>query len=240
MIAPDFSKLRPQKILVGAPHNEIKNYGFDKWMARVSNLTYPLYDILVADNSKTFLNKKKIMDAGLNAVHIKPHKKSNQQYIAESFEFLRKRTLKNGYDYLMIIETDIYPPHDIIERLLVHQKLVVSGSYFIGHGNKSHLMIQEVEETGESMRNTINYTGGQDIVFVDGTLKKVYACGTGCMLIHKSVLKQIEFKFIEGVNQHPDTFLAADLYMLGIHQFLDTSILCEHDNMKWTSVADVR
>lgn len=239
MKSKDIIKKNEIKVLVVTPHNEVKNYCFDKWLDRVTNLTYPNYDILIADNSPSNKNKKKIMKAGVSCIHIKPKNKANQKYIAESHDALRNYALIKGYDFILHLESDVFPPHDIIERLLVHRKTVVSAMYFIDFGDKSHLMLQGIENIGGTLKFTTNIEEGHDIQYVDGQLKEVYACGLGCMLIHRSILEKIKFRWEEGAFAHPDSFFAADLKTLGIKQYLDTSILCHHENSSWATITDL-
>jgi cellulose synthase/poly-beta-1,6-N-acetylglucosamine synthase-like glycosyltransferase len=227
------------KVLVITPQNEVKNYCSDEWSSRVTNLTYPNYDIMMADNSSTNKNKKKIMKMGIDCIHIKPKHKSNQKYIAESHEALRNYALIRGYHFVLHLESDVIPPHDIIERLLVHRKKVVSAMYFIDFGVDSHLMLQNIENVGGTVKHTTMINEGHDIQIVDGQLHEVYACGLGACLIHRSVLEQIKFRHEEGASAHPDSFFAADLRQLGIKQYLDTSIICDHKNSSWATVTDL-
>ena len=90
-------------------------------------------------------------------------------------------------------------------------------------------MIQGVEDFGVSHRETYNYDE-TEIDFVNGELKNVYSCGLGCVLIHRSILKKIPFRYEEGSPVHPDSFYYGDLNMAGKKVFVDTSILCEHKN----------
>ena len=175
---------------------------------------------------------------GINTKHVPPRNRVNQEYIAESLEVLRNHTLKRKFDYLLIVETDIIPPVDIIERLMVHQKQIVSASYFIGHGEDSHLMIQDFEEGNKTTWNTVNIKNGKDMIKADGKLQEVYACGIGCILIHHSVLSDIKFRYEMGANAHPDSFFALDLKYQEITQYLDTSILCKHYNRNWAEITD--
>ncbi len=223
------------RILVCTPHNDVKNYCFDDFLSLVTNLTYKNYDVLIADNSKDNRNAKRIMKAGANSVHVKPRDRDNQQYIADSQEYLRDAVLRGKYDYMLMLESDVFPPLDIIERLLMHRKKVVGASYFIDRGHDSHLMIQEMESSGEFIRHTVNITNPHDIHYADGTLRKVYACGFGCLLIHKSVLKEIKFRWTKGVDAHSDSFLFGDLDRGKVPVFLDTAILCEHRNLSWAT-----
>ncbi len=230
--------LKKFKVLVTTPHNEVKNYCFDDFLATLTNLTYNNYDILIADNSKTHDNKKKLTQMNIPCVHIKPKMKSNQQYIADSQEALRLEAIRGGYDYMLMLESDIFPPLDIIERLLMHQKQVVGATYFIGEGSQSHLMIQDIEQRGNLVRETINIDGGFDFVRMNGKLQKVYNIGFGCLMLHKSVFEKINFHCQRGIGAHSDTFFYVDLNSAKIPVFLDTSILCRHENQSWATRLD--
>lgn len=234
----EFKKLKKFKVLVGTPHSEIKNYCFDDFLSTITNLTYNKgeYDVLIADNSKEKKNAKRIMKAGVQSIHIKQKQKDIRQYIADSHEALRVAALKGNYDFLMHIESDVFPPLDIIERLLSHQKQVVAAPYFIDFGSDSHLMVQDIEKRGDVVRHTANIGGGHDILLMDGTLKKVHSAGLGCILIHKSVLQKINFRYMKGMEMYPDSVFFADCNAQKIPVYLDTSILCEHRNESWSSV----
>ncbi len=235
----EFRKLKKFKVLVGTPHSDLKNYCFDDFLSTISNLTYNKgdYDILIADNSKERKNAKKIMKAGIQSVFIKQKQKDIRQYIADSHEALRVAALKGGYDYLVHIESDIFVPLDIVERLLSHQKQVVAAPYFIDFGSDSHLMIQQIEKNGDIVRHTSNI-GNHDILMMDGKLKKVHSAGLGCIAIHKSVLQKINFRYMQGMEMFPDSVFAADCNAQGIGIYLDTSLLCEHRNASWSEVTD--
>lgn len=232
----EFKSLKKFKVLVGTPHADIKNYCLQDYIGSVKNLTYSNYNVLVVDNSETNKNKKKIVQQGIPAIHIKRGNKNTRRLLAESHEFLRKAALNGAYDFLLHFESDITPPPHVIEALLSHQKQVVSAAYHIGVGDESHLMVQEIEPQLIGIRETINMKGGTDAKYFDGKLHEVYACGLGMTLIHKSVLEQIQFRYMEDVDAHPDTFFAHDLDMLGIKQYLDTGILCKHNNKDWSTI----
>ena len=135
--------------------------------------------------------------------------------LAKSHDNCRTMALKGDYDYLLHLESDVFPPVNVIERLLDARKKVVGAMYHIELGEKSTLMIQHLEEFGEAKRETYNL-GETDLDFVDGSVKKIFSCGLGCVLIHKSVLKEVPFRYEEGAPVHPDSFFFADLDMKDI------------------------
>lgn len=225
------------KVLVGAPQNEIKMYAWPKYIERARSLTYKNYDLFFVDNSATKDNARQIQKEGFTCQWLNPQNKPNQLYIVDSLEIIRRKAITENYDALVILETDIIPPVDFIERLLLHQKEVVSGTYFIGHGEESHLMLQQIEKVG-TQRNASVIKNGRDINYADGKLHQVYAAGMGCMLIMRSVFTQIKFRWQAGIDAHPDTFFAEDLHVNDIPQYVDTSFICEHLNQSWAKVTD--
>jgi hypothetical protein len=236
----EYNKLKKMKLLVGCPTSEVKSYCEDLYLSTITNLFYPkeLYDILIVDNSPTGKNAKRINKLGINCRHVNPKGKTNQQYIAESQEVLRKYALDNDYDYLVMIESDIIPPLTCLTSLLSHQLPVVCGLYFIGHGADSYPMRQLVEKDGNQERYTINSDGMHSINDIDGQLKEVQNGGFGCIAIHRSVLSQIQFRSEKGADSHSDSYFGADLAQLGIKQHQDTSLMCEHLNGNWNTVLD--
>jgi cellulose synthase/poly-beta-1,6-N-acetylglucosamine synthase-like glycosyltransferase len=225
-----------RKILVACPTADVKDYCFNEWVDNVKSFTYPNYDIYVCDNSverQYYADKKKELeteDEFFRMGRVNPLIYPDFKYaLAKSHDNCRTMALKGDYDYLLHLESDVFPPVNVIERLLDARKKVVGAMYHIELGEKSTLMIQHLEEFGEAKRETYNL-GETDLDFVDGSVKKVFSCGLGCVLIHKSVLKEVPFRYEEGAPVHPDSFFFADLDMKDISAYVDTSIYCEHKN----------
>lgn len=229
-----------KKILIASPTADVKDYCFDKWMQNVLNFTYPNTELFLCDNSVTreyFIDiKKRYEHLGnyFNVSRITPSQFEHQNLtyksiLAKSHEKCRLYALDNDFDYLLHLETDIFPPINVIERLLDSKKKVVGAMYHIEVGERSTLMIQQMEDFGNELRETYNLTES-DIDFVDGNVKKVFSCGLGCILIHRSILSQVSFRYEEGSPVHPDSFYFADLDAKKIAVYVDTSIYCNHDN----------
>ena len=221
------------KVLIGTPHADVKNYCLSEFLARVKNLSYKNYDILFADNSNSRKNYKRLIkEDKVDCIYIKPKQKPIQLILAETLEAIRDYFLRGKYDYLLHLESDIIPPNDVIERLMIHNLPIVSATYFIEEGYRSHLMIQSMENFGD-IREVANIKDGADLNMVDGKLHEVFAHGLGCCLIRRDVLEQIPFRW-SGGDIFPDTYFAYDCDDYGFKKFIDTSILCKHLNESWT------
>lgn len=224
-----------KKVLVSCPTAEIKDYCLDDWMDNVTSFTYPNYDILLVDNSELrdyyVETKKKYKHIpNFDMARVNPSHFPDFKYaLAKSHDNCRKRAIEGNYDYLLHLESDIFPPKDVIERLMDARKNVVGAMYHIELGERSTLMIQQLEDFGIEHRETYNLEE-TDLSFVDGDVKKVFSCGLGCTLIHKSVFKKFQFRTEPNSPVHPDSFFFADLDSRGIPAYVDTSIYCEHRN----------
>lgn len=225
-----FEKLQSEKVFIGTPTSDKKNYCLDIWLDRVDSLTYKNKELFIADNSETRDNVKMFAKRGINCEHIRPKNKPVVQYVWESQEFLRRYFLKTKATWYLNLESDVIPPTFIIEQLLSHQKAIVAAPYFIGYGENSGLGVILREGIGGDIISTHKLEPPEDINFLDGKLKPVYHAGIGCILIHRSVMEKIPFRYEKGIFHYPDTYFAMDCNAKGYSIFLDTSILCEHHN----------
>ncbi len=252
-----------EKVLVGCPTSDHKEYCLKEYVEAVKNLTYPNYDILIIDNSKDDIYLKKMKDLGLEAVKGKYYEGAMQR-IVESRNLLRKKFLEGGYDYLLSLEQDVIPPKDVIERLLKHKKDITSGVYFNVFGQKRILMPiayrwftkkekERVLKNKERVRqeNPVLYYAlerhnfdfeyaRQQLLFdevKEPRLIEIKASGLGCVLISKDVLKKVKFIYNPegGFDDMPFCKYARDA---GFKIYLDTSVKCKHliEGMDWNKI----
>lgn len=125
------------KVLVTCPTYDGKEYCWQKWIDMAKSLTYPNYDILVVDNSKTedFYNKYKDQ---IPMIHLTfgPDEKDDGMYrVCRSMAEVQRHFLKGGYDYWMNIEADNIPPPNVIEELMKYQPADwIAHTYPAGNG----------------------------------------------------------------------------------------------------------
>jgi len=223
------------KVLLCCPVNAVKEYCFWDWLNMARNLSYKNYDIYLSDNSrsKDFCNR--IREIGVECSWVNPIGKENIMYMAESHELCRQKAIRDKYDYIFHLECDVFPPcEDIIERLLLTHKRVVSATYHIKDGDKSQLCIGVVQDTGHPhFASTYLMKDGSDMNFIDGSVKESYSAGIGCTLIHRSVFEQVKFRAEKGGKMHPDSYFYMDLFGKRIKSYIDTSLHCNHKNSQW-------
>jgi hypothetical protein len=238
-----------KKVLVSCPTAAAKNYCFEDWIDNVFNFTYPNFDIRLYDNTD---------DKGVNANYLNNlvkynygntngkfeaenslvnHNYKSDSVIAKmcvSHNDCRNYALKNEYDYMLHLESDIFPPKDVIERLMFRQKNIVGGLYYTDEGFYRMAMVMERIELSESNITSFHscYHGGEIRLF-DGDIHQVAQLGLGCVLISKKAMERLPFRYEQDRNNHPDTYFSEDCDMKNIPIHLDTSVICRHENRAW-------
>lgn len=239
-----FPKIVYPKILIGTLFSEIKDYCIRDWFKNICQLTYPNFDICLVDNSKDkkyhkkifkyFSEHKKKSNIGkLTILHAPRTHKKSEIFMAFSANELRKYFLKNNYDWMLNLECDIFPPTDIVQRLLCYNKPVIGATYFSGGKNESYPMLMELY-TYDKMQITTNIPYIKGFYEMTDTFepKPYTAQGVGCTLIHREILKTIPFKADMTETAHYDIMFYYDLIGNGIANHL-VPIVCRHENQTW-------
>jgi hypothetical protein len=235
------------KVLVSAPQAKAKAYCFERFIDNVMDFKYPNFDVKLFDNTDddgdfcSYMNSYVYANHGKNANFealstLQIHKMKSDSVIekmARSHNDCKDFTLKLKYDYLLHLETDLFPPQDIIESLMFHSMPVVSALYYVDNGIYRKPMIQRSVKLAPRFLTSKNFMANEDLCFCDGTVKKIAHAGLGCILIHRSVFEKVAFRHIDGLNNHPDTYFAEDCAQNRIPIHIDTSIVVEHQNSPW-------
>jgi hypothetical protein len=235
------------RVLVSAPQAVAKKYCFERFIDNVMQFTYPNFDVKLFDNTddngmftsymNNYVEKNHGKNARFEALNtVLMHKLKTDSVIermARSHNDCRDFTLRLKYDYLLHLETDLFPPKDIIELLITQTKPIISALYYVDNGIYRKPMIQRSIKLAPNFLSSKNFLANEDLCFCDGTVKKVAHAGLGCILIHKLVLEKVKFRHINGLNNHPDTYFAEDCAKERIPIMLDTSIVIEHENSPW-------
>lgn len=136
-----------------------------------------------------------------------------------------------NYDYLFSVDSDIVFEKNTLEKLLQHDKDIVSGLYI----QRKEEKILEIYESNE--------IGGVKNIALEKTLKQklieIEACGFGCVLIKSEVIEKIgypQFVYKDALD-HRNT-ISEDIYFCkrakqeGFKLWADTTIVCEHIGTK--------
>jgi len=142
-------------------------------------------------------------------------------------------TINNGYDYLFAVDSDISFPPDTLQRLLSHDKDVVSGIYIQRIPGQHTIEIMRKNQFGGVSHIDWSEISGQGLVLIDG-------CGFGCALIKSQVFKAIPYPHFlyHSAIDHSNT-LSEDVHFCnlardhGFKLWADTDVICDHIG-SWT------
>jgi hypothetical protein len=225
------------KILIGIPTYDAKNYCLDAFFQNLSEFTFPKsnIEIFVADNSANNKNALLIRDKFKVKTFWKDYTGVPiMEKLADSHNQVRRYFLESDADYLLHLESDIFPPKDVIEQLLWARKPIVTSMYqlFDGAWRTPCIRIQD--------KKTLHYN---DIIFdyelnnfhhywSDGTIKEVYIAGIGCTLIHRKIMQNIQFRHDTTTKEGspPDTYFAMDLREKKVKNWIHTGVISFHWN----------
>jgi len=137
-------------------------------------------------------------------------------------------TIRNDYDYLFSVDSDIILPKDSLKKMIEHDKDMVTGIYIQRIPGTHTIEVYGVPEEGGMTHIPYDMIKGQGLVEVAG-------CGFGCVLIKRQVLDGVEYPYFvyQSALDHSDT-VSEDVYFCmrvrdkGFKVWVDTSILCDH------------
>jgi len=121
-----------KKILVATPTYNGMEYCFEEFLEHLKNIDSEDFDILIMDNSRTkkfFRKIRKIPRIKVIYDETKRTKKIMDRLISSRNKIL-EYAIEKDYDYLLMMDSDVLVPPDILKKLLNNEKDVCSGLYF--------------------------------------------------------------------------------------------------------------
>lgn len=233
------------KILVGVATFEGMKYCHDEFFQRIKNLTFSDYDILVVDNSKSkdyFDELNKIDD--LKVIHDDTKEEKSIFRLISSRNKILEYGIEKGYTHILMLDSDVIPPINVIGELLKWDKSLVSGLYFnyfnISNERKylpvawKMFSLEEFEELKkkypkfssvkrEELRRHITQKE-----IDDEELQEVEMLSAGCMLIKREVFKKTKYGKLKKEGTGEDTYFIKKAKEFGFNPYCYTKIKCEH------------
>ena len=130
--------------------------------------------------------------------------------------------------HLMMVDDDIVPPVDALERLLFHDKDIVAAACpLIGPNSDGDLI---------TTMNAYNLNKKQAYTIIESTgLRKVDAVGTGCMMVKREVFEKLRVPpFLTEYNVDGIKYRGEDLNFCnqasleGFDTYVDFNLKCKH------------
>jgi len=230
------------KVLVFSPTYEGKEYCREEFVENVKKFTYPNADFLMIDNSETDDYSRRLIADGVPCIRV-PRGGNSRVALASAQNLARDIAVKEKYDYVLSLESDLFPPKDIIESLMKHQKSVVGALYLIGGTAPSiptHpcVFVFDQKDTGVGGTRLITVEEHEQMKKMGGIFN-VHGMGVGCTLISTYLLKNYLFwtdnRF---TNKHSDVYFYMDLWNNKVPVFVDYDNEVEHRPSAWSLVKD--
>ena len=223
------------KILVATPTYEGKNYCLPQFIDNVASFTYPKsrFDFVIFDNSATPKNAEYINKEFGVKVQWKDYSGTTIiEKLAMTHEAIRTYAINNHYDFILHLESDVFPQEDVIEQLLWTKKDIVGVPYLLFGGGQRRVVTQGYSENELKVDE---YISSLNISFIhhwffDGTVKRCTTNGIGCTLMRVKRIQNIPFRFVEGDDSAPDTWFTRDLMVNKIPYYVHTGMLAFHWN----------
>lgn len=135
--------------------------------------------------------------------------------------------LKSDCTHLFFVDADTIPPADALDKLLKHDREIVSGLTPI---------VQHDDSVG--FYTVMNCTDLDDKRLEQNQgLKEMKGAGSSCILIKRSVfdkMKQPYYRFLYSDDNGKSTMVSEDIYFMamalgyGVKAYCDTTVICKH------------
>lgn len=134
--------------------------------------------------------------------------------------------LKSEASHLFMVDDDTIPPMDVVEKLLAHDKDIVSG-------------VTPILREGNMMSNVYLDTSGDQLPLDHKLLKakelfKVEGVGSSCLLIKREVFDKIGKPWFAEVWGQDGTHMSEDIFFCnrakeeGLEVLIDPTVVCKH------------
>lgn len=132
----------------------------------------------------------------------------------------RQVFLKGKYDAMFIVESDMLPPYDALERLAMVEADIAGGLYVMRQWEKAtNAMVYDPSRGKNLSAIPLHELRGVDLVRTNGV-------SNGCALIRRDVLEEVVFR--AELPLPPDSAFMQDCNDAGFVTVCDTSVVCGH------------
>lgn len=138
-----------------------------------------------------------------------------------------KNALSGNYNYVLMIDSDVIVPEDVLEKMLEYPVEVCFGLY--PHKNTKEGYAEIFKPIDGDYKERFTYNELKDQIRVD-----IKGGGFGCVLIKCEVFAYMPYPWFQFVSYSNETFLSEDLYFCsnakraGFRLQADTRVKCGH------------
>jgi len=125
-------------------------------------------------------------------------------------------------DWLLMLDSDVCPPPNFLEKLMSH-KLPIVGGWYRKKGGENPPVVYDYHGIGEDgkMQWQVRQTPGKGLEKVDGA-------GAGCWLLHRKVAEAVGEKPYDMLRGGEDLDFCMKVKKAGFDIYVDWDIACAH------------
>lgn len=213
------------KILIGVVTHGKHRFCLDEFQDCIEKQTIKADHLFVVNNGeKAYVTLLK--SRNLNAVENPSASKTRLDHIISGRNYIRDYALKNGYDSVFFVDSDVIVPPGALYVLESVKTDVVSGLYLSGFniGGKNLIAPTLFKDLGGGNCQLYTYEG---VAFPQ--VIEIGAAGLGCTLVKKEVLKKVKFRsFRPDASGGEDMAFYVDARENGFKTLAHTGVKCVH------------
>jgi glycosyltransferase involved in cell wall biosynthesis len=213
------------KVLIGIVTYGKQRYCLDEFLLSLGRQTVKADVLFVVNNGESAYTTL-IKSRGFNAVEDPKPAKTRIEKIVNGRNYIRDYALKNDYDFLLFLDSDVLIHPRALEALLATKYDVVAGIYLNVFQLDGKPVVAPVlfKDLGNGQCQLYTYEGA-----AKQQVLEIGAAGLGCALISKKVLKEIPFRtFNNSSTGGEDMAFFVDARAKGFKTVANTFVKCLH------------
>lgn len=237
------------RVLVGCPTYSGMEYCLNDFVESVRNLSYGDYEVLFVDNSSEEGYFKKLNGFGIRTVRDDFQGKAMDK-IVHSRNLILEFAVREGFDFVLMMDQDVIPQRDVIEKLLSCEKDIVSGvyyNYFASSGVVKWLPVAWMEIDDDVFRELKSKGALPENIRIEdlrrhltqsevdsGEVFEVLQHAGGCVLISRKVFEKVKYEVVDlgaagfGGMSSDDVGFRKNAVREGFKVYCNTAVVCKH------------
>lgn len=161
-------------------------------------------------------------------LHLQRDNPSGNPVVDHLYQYQRGRDafLAGGYDAMLVVESDIVPPADALQRLAALDVDVAYGCYMFRPGSIVNVY-ERYPQPAANMGESLTVRGLWESAKAAGVVE-CSGAGLGCTLIRRSIIRDHPFEMEPGAAGFFDHYWTQQVYRSGASMAADTAVRCEH------------
>ena len=212
------------KLLIGVVTYGKQRYCLDEFLEGL-NIQRVKADMLFVVNNGESAYTTLLRSRQLNAVEDPKPASTRIEKIVNGRNYVRDYALKNGYDFVLFVDSDVILPKNALVFLFDTKADIVSGVYLnaFNLGGKTVIAPVLLKDLGEGNAQLFTYEG----VF-PGAVLDIGAAGLGCTFVSRKVLEAVSFRKWNSDSGGEDMAFYNDARAKGFKAVANTYVKCIH------------